>query len=81
MLVNTRQLHYIMEGWGGEIGHFFLGRFKRHRTGLTPKIQQKKAIKWIKMRQNNEKNVAGQRAGRHHLTPRLPRRATTSSWQ
>ena len=35
----------------------------------------------MKMRQNNEKNVAGQRAGRHHLTPRLPRRATTSSWQ
>ena len=47
MLVNTRQLHYITEGWG-EIGHFFLGRFKRHCTGLTPKMQQKKGHKMDK---------------------------------
>ena len=71
MLANTRQLHYIIEGWGGYWSFF---------SDLTPQMQQKYQ-KWMKMRQNSEKNVAGQRAGRHHLTPRLPRRATTSSWQ
>ena len=47
MLVNTKQLQSIMEGWGG-ILVIFLERFKRHCTGMTPKIQQKNSQKMDK---------------------------------